>query len=401
MDVNQVDIQQIVTKVMMAINEDGQMASASASCGTVPGSAKVALLTGLEKLEVKSYDIPEITDDEVLVKVEGCGVCGTDVHEYKNDPFNVIPLVLGHEGSGTVVKIGANVKEDMLGQELNVGDKVVTSVTLTGEDEFTRFKPNKTNLSNEMAIYGLMTDDNYHFNGWFGEYIILRKGSSIFRVNDLSLKERLLVEPAAVTVHAVERAKTTGLLKFDTKVLVQGCGPIGLILMTVLRTMGIENIYAIDGDNKRLAMAKKIGATETFNFKDYSSFDAMKDTLIDMTGGGVDFAFQCTGVPSAASSIYKLIRRGGGLCEVGFFVDNGDATINPHHDLCSKEITLVGSWVYTFADYVTTFDFIRRAKGIGLPFEELVTHEFGLDELNEAMAVNMRLEGIKVAFVNR
>ncbi len=397
MDINQVDIEQIVAKVMASMTSAG----ASTAGADVPKSARVSMLTAKEELTVKTFDIPEINDDEVLVKVEGCGVCGTDVHEYKNDPFNVIPLVLGHEGSGTIVKIGKNVTKDMLDQPLGIGDKVVTSVTLTGEDEYTKFKPTKTNLSDNVAIYGLTPEDDYHFNGWFGEYVILRKGSSIFKVNDMSLKERLLIEPAAVTVHAVERAKTTGLLKFDTKVLVQGCGPIGLVLLTVLRTMGIENIVAIDGDSKRLAMAKKIGAKYTYNFKDFSSFDAMKEDVIKTTGGGADFAFQCTGVPSAASSIYKLIRKGGGLCEVGFFVDNGNATINPHHDLCAKEITLVGSWVYTFADYVTTLDFIRRAKGIGLPFEELVTHEFGLDELDEAMKVNMRLEGIKVAFVNK
>jgi L-iditol 2-dehydrogenase len=217
----------------------------------------------------------------------------------------------------------------------------------------------------------------------------------------MSLKQRLLIEPAAVTVHAVERAKTTGLLKFNSMVLVQGCGPIGLMLLSVLRTMGIENILAVDGDNQRLKMAQRLGAKYTFNFKDFGKFDDMLAGIHKISGGGVDFAFQCTGVPSAASSIYKMIRRGGGLCEVGFFVDNGDATINPHFDLCQKEITLVGSWVYTFTDYATTLDFIRRAKGIGLPIEELVTHDFALEDLNEAMHVNMRLEGIKVAFVNK
>lgn len=398
MDVNQIDIAQIVAKVMESMSD--KPASTSA-CSSIPTTARVSMLTAKEKLEIKEFGIPEITDDEVLVKVEGCGVCGTDVHEFKNDPFGLIPVVLGHEGTGIIVKLGKNVKQDMLDQELAVGDKVVTSVTLTGEDEFTRFKPNRVNLSGNVDIYGLMLEDDYHFNGWFGEYIILRKGSSIFRVNDMSLKERLLIEPAAVTIHAVERAKTTGLLKFNSHVLVQGCGPIGLTLLSVLRTMGIQNIIAVDGDNQRLEMAKRLGAGNTFNFRDYKSFNEMLEAIQALTNGGVDFAFQCTGVPSAASTIYKMIRRGGGLCEVGFFVDNGDATINPHHDICNKEITVVGSWVYTFADYATTLDFIRRAKGIGLPFEELVTHEFKLDELNEAMAVNMRLEGIKVAFVNK
>ncbi|MGL4798410.1 MAG: zinc-dependent alcohol dehydrogenase [Cellulosilyticaceae bacterium] len=390
-------IEAIVKQVMANLqqNETGQSVKPNGSQG------RIAYLVEKEKLEIKTFDIPEINDDEVLVRVEGCGVCGTDVHEYKNDPFGLIPVVLGHEGTGEIVKIGKNVKTDMIGKPLQLGDKVVTSVTIKGSDEFTTIKPERANLSGGAEVYGLLPDDDYRFNGWFGDYIILRKGSSIFNVSDMGLDERLLIEPAAVTVHAVERAKTTNLLRFDSKVLVQGCGPIGLLVIAVLRTMGIQNIVAVDGDTQRLQFAKELGADYTYNFKEYKDFDAMKDSVIAATNGGVDFAFQCTGVPSAAANIYKFIRRGGGLCEVGFFVDNGNATINPHWDMCQKEITIVGSWTYTYKDYVTTLDFIRRATAIGLPIEKLITHRFGLEELNEAMAVNMRLEGIKVAFVNK
>lgn len=392
------NIEEIVKQVMASLQNNEVQVVSSVGHGK---SGRVAYLVEKQKIEVKTYDIPEITDDEVLVKIEGCGVCGTDVHEYKNDPFGLIPVVLGHEGTGEIIKIGKNVTKDMVGKPLRVGDKVVTSVTLAGSDEFTTLKPERANLSSKAEVYGLLPDDEYRFNGWFGDYIILRKNSSIFNVSDMGLDERILIEPAAVAVHAVERAKTTQLLRFDSKVLIQGCGPIGLLVLTVLRTMGIQNIIAIDGDDQRLGYAKDLGADYTFNFKNYKDFETMCDAVHEVTNGGVDFAFQCTGVPSAAGNIYKFIRRGGGLCEVGFFVDNGNATINPHWDFCQKEITVVGSWTYTFKDYVTTLDFLRRAKGIGLPVEKLITHKFSLDELNEAMEVNMKLQGIKVAYVNR
>lgn len=392
------NIEEIVKQVMASLQNNEVQVASSVGHGK---SGRVAYLVEKQKIEVKTYDIPEITDDEVLVKIEGCGVCGTDVHEYKNDPFGLIPVVLGHEGTGEIIKIGKNVTKDMVGKPLRVGDKVVTSVTLAGSDEFTTLKPERANLSSKAEVYGLLPDDEYRFNGWFGDYIILRKNSSIFNVSDMGLDERILIEPAAVAVHAVERAKTTQLLCFDSKVLIQGCGPIGLLVLTVLRTMGIQNIIAIDGDDQRLSYARDLGADYTFNFKNYKDFETMCDAVHEVTNGGVDFAFQCTGVPSAAGNIYKFIRRGGGLCEVGFFVDNGNATINPHWDFCQKEITVVGSWTYTFKDYVTTLDFLRRAKGIGLPVEKLITHKFSLDELNEAMEVNMKLQGIKVAYVNR
>ena len=99
--------------------------------------------------------------------------------------------------------------------------------------------------------------------------------------------------------------------------------------------------------------------------------------------------------------IYKFIRNGGGLCELGFFINGGDATINPHFDLCSKEITLVGSWVYTLRDYATTFDFLKRAIAIGLPIKELITHRFPLEEMNEALETNLAQKGLKIAYVRK
>lgn len=129
--------------------------------------------------------------------------------------------------------------------------------------------------------------------------------------------------------------------------------------------MGIENIVAIDGNAQRLAFAKKMGADNTVNFMNYKGIDALTEAVQEAFGGyAADFAFQCTGAPAAHSNIYKFIRNGGGLCELGFFINGGDAQINPHFDLCAKEITLVGSWVYTLRDYATTFDFLKRANAI-------------------------------------
>ena len=108
-----------------------------------------------------------------------------------------------------------------------------------------------------------------------------------------------------------------------------------------------------------------------------------------------------TGSPIAHANIYKFIRNGGGLCELGFFINGGDATINPHFDLCSKEITLVGSWVYTLRDYATTFDFLKRAKAIGLPMDDLITHEFPLEQINEAHQTNLAMKGLKIAIINK
>ena len=395
---NNNEIEQIVKQVIAGMQ--GQGTSAAKSAGPIPKTARVAMLTGIEKFEIQEYNLPEIGDDDILVKVEGCGVCGTDAHEYKRDPFGLIPVVLGHEGTGEIVKIGKNVKKDSAGKPLGIGDKVVTCMIFQDNPDITMFDLNKQNVGGA-DVFGLLPDSDMHFKGWFADYIVIGKGSTVFNVSDLDLDSRILIEPCAVLIHAVERAKTTGILRFNSRVVVQGCGPIGLICIAVLRTMGIENITAVDGEEKRLEFAKRMGANKTVNFKEHKGIEALTAAVEDSFGGYLaDFAFQCTGSPVAHSNIYKFIRNGGGLCELGFFINGGDATINPHFDLCSKGNTLGGAWVYTLRDYATTFDFLKRATAIGLPIKELITHKYPLEKINEAFITNVKMEGLKIAVVN-
>lgn len=396
MEINSNEIASIVQKVLDSMGETKSTASAK----PIPKTARVAMLTSLEHYDIKEYPLPEVGDDDILVKVEGCGICGTDAHEFKRDPFGLIPVVLGHEGTGEIVKMGKNVKKDSAGKPLNLGDKVVTCMIFKDNPDITMFDLNKQNVGGA-DVYGLLPDDDIHFNGWFSDYILIRGGSTVFNVSDLDLDSRILIEPSAVLVHAVERAKSVGILRFNSRVVVQGCGPIGLLCIAVLRTMGVENIVAVDGEEKRLRFAKLMGADKSVNFKDYKGIEALSGAVKDAFGGYfADFAFQCTGSPIAHANIYKFIRNGGGLCELGFFINGGDATINPHFDICSKEITIVGSWVYTLRDYATTFDFLKRAKAIGLPIEKLITHKFPLSEINKAHETNLKMEGLKIAIVN-
>ncbi len=401
-----VNVEEIVRQVILNMENKGQGGSAPASAqskagASIPKTARVAMLTSLEHFDIKEFPIPEVGDDDILVKVEGCGICGTDAHEFKRDPFGLIPVALGHEGTGEIVKMGKNVKKDSAGKDLKVGDKVVTCMIFKDNPDITMFDLNKQNVGGA-DVYGLLPDDDIHLNGWFSDYIFIRKGSTVFNVSDLDLYSRILIEPCAVLIHAVERAKSTGILRFNSRVVVQGCGPIGLICIAILRTMGIQNIIAVDGEAKRLDFAKQLGASGTVNFKEYKGIEALAGGVKDALGGHLaDFAFQCTGSPVAHSNIYKFIRNGGGLCELGFFINGGDATINPHFDICSKEITTVGSWVYTLRDYATTFDFLKSAKQIGLPIEKLITHTFPLDQINEGHKTNLAMQGLKIAIINQ
>ena len=399
MNLDSVQVESIVRKIL------GEMSGSGKSCsGCTDKVAKVAMLTAPKKIEIKEFPIPEkLEDDDILVRVEGCGVCGTDVHEWKGDPFGMIPVVLGHEGTGEVVAVGKNVKFDTAGNPLKVGDKLVTSVIACGECQICRNHPANTNLCDKQGIFGLIPHNSDNpLNGWFATHLLIRgKGATYFVVNELDVKERMLLELACVCVHALKRAQTTGLMNFNTKVLIQGLGPVGLVMISVLRAAGINHIIAVDGTPMRLEMAKKLGAKTVINFREHTSLDERVAIVKGVTMGmGADFAFQCTGAPPAAADIYSYIRRGGGLCEMGFFVNNGEYSINPHFAMCNKEINIVGSWDYSADDYPTTVAFLKQAREMNIPIKDLITHTYSLDQLNEAMEVNVAQKGIKICYVN-
>ena len=190
---NNIEIEQIVKQVLAGMQGTGA-STASKAAGEVPSKCRAAVLTDIEKIELKEFPIPELGDDDMLVKVEGCGICGTDAHEFKRDPFGLIPVVLGHEGTGEIVKMGKNVKKDSAGKPLKVGDKVVTCVILKDDPEITMFDLNKQNVGGA-DVYGLVPDDDIHLNGWFADYMVIRGGSTVLNVSDLDLDSRILIEP--------------------------------------------------------------------------------------------------------------------------------------------------------------------------------------------------------------
>ena len=397
MELNSTQVESIVRKIL------GEMKGGSSSACN-DKVAKVAMLTAHKKIEVKEFPIPEkIGDNDILVKVEGCGVCGTDVHEWKGDPFGMIPVVLGHEGTGEVVALGKNVKFDTEGKPIKVGDKIVTSVISCGECHVCRNLPANTNLCDKQGVFGLIPHNEENpLCGWFATHLLIHgKGATYFVVNELDLKERMLLELACVCVHALKRANTTGLLNFNSKVLIQGLGPVGLVMISVLRAAGINHVIAVDGTPMRLDMAKKLGAKTVINFREHTTLDERVAIVKGVSAGmGADFAFQCTGAPQAAADVFSYIRRGGGLCEMGFFVNNGEYSVNPHIAMCNKEVNIVGSWDYSADDYPTTVAFLKQAREMNIPIKELITHSYPLDQLNEAMETNIAQKGIKICYIN-
>lgn len=397
--INQDDINRLIDQVVAGFR--------SPSCQINPArshrpsrSGRAATLTAPGKLEIRDLPLRTIRPDEILVKVEACGICGTDLHCFKSDPFSLAPVILGHEGTGSVVEVGSEVPPDGVGKPVRVGDKIVTSTFAHSPGcLIARYNPRKANLCDDLRVHGLLPQDpDNPFNGYFAEYLIIQPGASYFVVNDMSVDLRVLIEPAAVVCHALERAKQSGVnLNFRSRVVVQGCGPIGLLMVAVLRTFGVNNIIAIDGNDARLRLAQRLGADLILNFKNFADSSDLAASIRAHTKGlGAHFGFQMTGSPQAFVDLIRCIRRGGAVCDVGHFVDGGTCAINPHHDVCHREITVLGSWVYNSFEYPYAYHFLQRAERMGLPISELITHRFPLARIEEAFAANMRQEGIKI-----
>ncbi len=262
---------------------------------------------------------------------------------------------------------------------LKVGDKVVTGLRPCGECDTCKYDPEHIHLCEHGEIFGLIPGEDAikSMNGWYGDYMKINAGGVIFNVSDMDVDLRTLIEPAAVVTHAVEKAKEIFNFQHGSYVLVQGCGPIGLLLLALVRTMGVRNIIAVDGDEKRLDMAKRLGAKYTVNFM---KEDGIK-RVMEITGTGAEMAFQCTGSPKAASTIWKYVRRGGSMCEL---------------DICNKEIKVTGSWTYQAKDWVHSMEFLKEANDRGLPVKDLLTDKFPLEKINDAMHTNMAMTGLKI-----
>ena len=163
MEMKEADIEKVVRQVLQGIMSDNTQ-SKYETTWNIPKTSRVAMLTGLEHYEIQEYPIPELGEEDILVKVEGCGICGTDAHEFKGDPFGLIPVVLGHEGTGEIVKMGKNVKTDSAGKSLQVGDKVVSCMIFKDNPDIAMFDLNKQNVGGA-DVYGLLPDDSIHLNG--------------------------------------------------------------------------------------------------------------------------------------------------------------------------------------------------------------------------------------------
>ena len=287
---------------------------------------KALLLTEYQQMQVTEVDEPAVGEQDVLVQVEACGICGSDIHGYDGSTGRRIPpLVMGHEAAGIVVATGSGVSD------LPTGTRVTfDSMVSCGKCDFCR--AGDGNLCDNRMVLGVSCGE-YRRHGAFAERISVPR-RIVYRLPDtLPFEHAAMVEAVSVAVHA---ANLTPVTLGDTAVVV-GTGMIGLLTIQAIRAAGASQVIAVDLNDKRLAVAKELGADSVLRADQCDVPDEVRRLT---NGRGADVALEVVGATATVRTAIESVRKGGHVTLVG----NVSPTIElPLQSVVTREISLRGT----------------------------------------------------------
>lgn len=319
------------------------------------------LLSDYEQLVVEEVPEPECGQGEVVVDVVLCGVCGSDLHAYHGEhAFIHPPIVLGHEFTGVVSRVGADV------QGLAVGDRVVVEPSLVCGGCY-NCRSGRYNVCENLRVIGCQA------TGAFAEKIAVPAAKVIRIPDSMSFSQAVLLEPLAVGVHAVERS---GMRRGD-KVLIFGAGPIGLMVLAAAKAAAAGKIVVLDLQPSRLAAAEKVGADVAANAGEVDDLEAF--VIREFGSNRHDLGFECAASEQALNGAIDTARRGTSIIVVGCF---GQRTcINNMSFLQEHELSLIGSMMYMRPDWDRAVELVQEKL---VPEDVFITHRFPLEQAAEA-----------------
>jgi L-iditol 2-dehydrogenase len=286
---------------------------------------KALLLSQYRQLEITDLPTPTLADDELLVRVAACGICGSDVHGYDGSSGRRIPpIVMGHEAAGIVADVGKNVSG------FTKGDRVTFDSTVYC-GECTNCRRGEMNLCGRRQVLGVSCGD-YRRNGAFAEFVVVPARIAYQLPQNLSFNEAAMLEAVAVALHAVSLApKETG-----STALVVGAGTIGLLIQQALAASGYSRVFVTDLDPTRLQLSNSLGATGVLR----SGPDLLPEMLRLTGGNGADVVIEAVGNAPAVLAAISCSRKGGTVVLVGNI--SSEVTI-PLQVVVSRQIRLQGS----------------------------------------------------------
>ena len=340
---------------------------------------KAVVLYGPNDFRTEDISLPQIRQDEILVKMERAAICGTDIRilEGKKTKDVRYPSVIGHEICGTIFKVGAKVKNFLPGEKVAIANVIpcgACPMCLSGMENA---------CMNRMAI-------GYQFNGGFEEYIriphiCIAAGNVVKLPESVSFTAGALIEPLACCIRGLRNVGT----KFNDTVLVVGAGPIGLIHTQLSKISGARKVIVSEPNTARREKALELGADRAINPEAKDLTQIVKE---ETNGIGFDVVIVAIGVPSLVNSTLKLARKGGRICMFAGFAGTGESCveINTIH---YNELIVCGSSAYKREDYLAAADMVKTGR---LDLDTIATHEFTLDEFAKAYEVVKSGAGLKV-----
>lgn len=333
------------------------------------GSMRVAIMEGIGKMGFTQRPIPTPKENEVLVKLEYVGICGSDMHYYETGAIGDFvvepPFVLGHEPGGTVVEVGSKVTH------LKVGDRVALEPGKTcGHCRYCR--EGKYNLCPDVVFFATPPVD-----GVFQEYVA-HEADLCFKLPDnVSTLEGALIEPLAVGFHAAIQ----GDAHLGQKAVVMGAGCIGLVSMMALKARGVQDVYVVDVMDKRLEKAMELGATAVINGKK----EDVVVRLNELTGGmGTDLAIDTAGSEFTVRQAIMAAAKGSTIVLVGYS-RTGEMNM-PTDFILNKELTLKSVFRYRHI-YPIAIEAVASGK---VNLKGIVSNIFPLSDIQNAMDESIR-----------
>lgn len=324
-------------------------------------------------MNIVKIPIPNLTPDEVLIKVLYTGICGSDIHAFKGEYNKVIPLTLGHEFVGEIVEIGEAV------QTFQIGDQIVSETTYTTCGSCSHCLNHEYNLCSKRKGIGTQVD------GSFAEFVLSKAARCHLVPKNVDLRVAAITEPLACCIHAaIEKTK----VEPGEKIAVFGPGPIGTMLALVLQALGAEIILiGIEKDHSRLNQAKDMKISHVIN----SSQTDLESYINGLAPEGVDQVFECAGSPIALEQAMTILKKKGRLIQEGLFATE-KIPINVDL-LIHKELEYIGSRTQKPSSWETALRWLEEDKIDLLP---LISNVFPLEEWFHAFELAMDGNEMKV-----
>jgi len=368
----------------------------------VPDHCRAAVLAAYgEPLQVVDVPVPaELEPGALLVRTRAATVCATDLH-FAHGPVaggyspSNLPVILGHEMTGTVVAFGAGAERDSVGQPLSLGDRIIWSHGFCGRCEACVVQREPVLCTSLRAYMRGNVDEYPHLTGGFSEYVYVFPTSGRVKVPDSVSDVVASASSCALrtVVHGFERL---GTIDDGQSVVVLGTGPLGLFAVAKAATTAAGPVIAVGGPEARLDLARAWGADHVL---DVATTDAgtRVQAVRDLTGGrGADIVFELSGVPAAFGQGLEMLRRGGRYVVIGQ-LHTDQVPFNPSQ-IVTKQATIIGSISATIEHYWKGLQFLERHAG-RFDWDSMISGRYGLDEINVAMERMRTWDEIKPAIV--